>query len=304
MELKSIHFLLTYTCNFECDHCFLYCSPRSKGTFTLDQIENTLNEIKKVDSISSVSFEGGEPFLIYPLLLEAVKLSARQGLRTSIETNNYWATTERDAELWLRPLHEAGLTLLDISADAFHHGEAEAVSAKNAMNAARKIGLKTSFIHIETPQVTTGTDADKGAPIYEGGAKLRGRAVDKLAGGLPTRPSAGFVACPFEDLREPKRVHLDSFGNVHLCQGLSMGNCRETPLAQLLNTYNPDRHPICGPLLSGGPAELARRYEIEFEDEYVDACHFCSITCKALIDRFPQYLTPRQVYGLDPGEVV
>ena len=29
--LTGIHFILTYTCNFECDHCFLYCSPKSKG---------------------------------------------------------------------------------------------------------------------------------------------------------------------------------------------------------------------------------------------------------------------------------
>jgi len=25
--IKEVHFLLTYTCNFECDHCFLYCGP-------------------------------------------------------------------------------------------------------------------------------------------------------------------------------------------------------------------------------------------------------------------------------------
>lgn len=299
MSLKGIHFLLTYACNFECDHCFLYCSPRSKGTFTIDQIERTLDEIKKIESIASVSFEGGEPFLIYPLLLEAVKLSANQGLRTSIETNTYWATTERDAELWLRPLHKAGLTLLEVSDDGFHHDESVDNSAKRALKAAENIGLNTSSIRIETPQVKTGADSDKGAPIYKGGAKLRGRAVDKLTDGLPTVESTAFVECPFEDLRDPKRVHLDSFGNVHLCQGLSMGNCWETPLSQLVGSYDPDTHPICGPLLKGGPTELAKRYGIEFEEEFVDACHFCSKTCKALIERFPQHLAPRQVYGLE-----
>jgi MoaA/NifB/PqqE/SkfB family radical SAM enzyme len=29
--MNGIHFLLTYTCNFECDHCFLYCGPKSQG---------------------------------------------------------------------------------------------------------------------------------------------------------------------------------------------------------------------------------------------------------------------------------
>ena len=32
--LTGIHFLLTYSCTSECDHCFLYCSPNAKGTFT------------------------------------------------------------------------------------------------------------------------------------------------------------------------------------------------------------------------------------------------------------------------------
>lgn len=299
MQLKGIHFLLTYSCNFECDHCFLYCSPRSKGTFTLDQIEETLKEIKKIKSIVSVSFEGGEPFLMYPLLLEAVKLSNLQGLRTTIETNTYWATNERDAELWLRPLHEAGLTLLDVSDDDFHHGETLANSAKCALTTAKNIGLNTNSISIEKPKVVMDERTDKGEPINKGGAKLRGRAVAKLIEGLPTRPSKEFVECPFEDLRDPGRVHLDCFGNLHLCQGLTMGNSWETPLSELVKNYDPDTHPICGPLLRGGPAELARQYDIHFEDECVDACHFCTKTCEALIDQFPQYLTPPQVYGLD-----
>ncbi len=298
MKLSGIHFLLTYACNFECDHCFLYCSPRSKGTFTLTQIKETLSQIKKVDSIKSVSFEGGEPFLMYPLLLEAVKLSHDQGLITTIETNTYWATTEEDAKLWLKPLYEAGLTVLDVSDDVFHHGDALATSAKHALNAAKSIGQKTRSICIEKPAVLPEKD-DKGDPIYNGGAKLRGRAVDKLIDGLATKSLETFTECPFEDLRNPKRVHLDSFGNMHLCQGLSMGNLWEIPLSQILDNYDPDLHPICGPILKGGPAELAKAYNICLDEEGVDACHFCTKTCMALIDKFPQYLTPRQVYGLE-----
>ena len=299
MKLKGIHFLLTYLCNFECDHCFLYCSSRAKGTFTLERIIETLGEIKKIDSVASVSFEGGEPFLLYPLLLEAIKLSHQQGLRTTIETNTYWATTEKDAELWLKPLHDAGLSLLDVSDDSFHHGDTADTSAKRAINAAKKIGLKTNAISIDKPKVGPSEGVEKGEPVYQGGPKLRGRAVDKLAAGLPTRPADTFVECPYEDLRNPSRVHLDAFGNVHLCQGLLMGNAWETPLAELVKNYDPDAHPICGPILKGGPAELAKQHRVSFEEESVDACHFCTRTCKALIDRFPQYLGPRQVYGLD-----
>ena len=66
--LNGIHFLLTYTCLFECDHCFLYSGPGAKGTFTLDQINRVLDEAEKIGSVESIFFEGGEPFLYYPLL--------------------------------------------------------------------------------------------------------------------------------------------------------------------------------------------------------------------------------------------
>jgi hypothetical protein len=123
--------------------------------------------------------------------------------------------------------------------------------------------------------------------------------VEKLVEGLPTRPWEELTKCPYEDLAEPGRVHLDAFGHVHLCQGLSMGNMREIPLATLAHNYDPDSHPICGPLLEGGPALLAKQYAVQHEEEYVDECHFCYSLRLALLDRFPQYLAPRQVYGLD-----
>jgi len=31
----------------------------------------------------------------------------------------------------------------------------------------------------------------------------------------------------------------------------------------------------------------------------VDACHLCYRTRQALLERFPEYLAPRQVYGLE-----
>jgi hypothetical protein len=55
-----------------------------------------------------------------------------------------------------------------------------------------------------------------------------------------------------------------------------MGNMWEMPLSSLVRNYDPDAHPICGPLLEGGPAQLAREYGVKHEDEYVDACHMCS----------------------------
>ncbi len=297
--LASVHFILTYMCNFQCDHCFLYCSPSSKGVFTLSQVADVLDELQKLGTIKSVGFEGGEPFLFHPLLLESVRLAHGKGFKTAIQTNCYWATKEEDAELWLSPLQGSGLSILEVSDDTFHHGEEVSNSAKRAVSAAHNIDMKVNSICINQPAVQENQDQERGEPIYLGGPKLRGRAVEKLAGGLPRKPWENFIECPFEDLRDPKRVHIDAFGHVHVCQGLSMGNMWKTPLSDLVKNYDPDAHPICGPLLKGGPAQLAREHNVQHEDDYVDACHMCSEICLVLIDRFPQYLAPRQVYGLE-----
>ena len=296
--LTGIHFLLTYACNFECDHCFLYCGPNAEGTFTLRQVREVLDEAVKTGTIEWAYFEGGEPFLFYPLMVESIKTARDRGFATGIVTNGYWATSEEDAKLWLSPLVELELADLSVSDDAFHHGEQVDNPARRAMAAARRLGMPVDSICIEEPTVERDKGQEKGAPVIGGGAMFRGRAAEKLVDGLPARPWEELIECPYEDLRNPGRVHLDPYGHVHICQGLSMGNMWETPLATLVKNYDPASHPICGPLLRGGPALLAKEYDVEHGDEYVDECHFCYLLRLALIDRFPQYLAPRQVYGL------
>jgi hypothetical protein len=299
--LTGIHFLLTYACNYECDHCFLYCGPHSEGTFTLAQVRNVLTEAAKIETVEEVYFEGGEAFLYYPLLVESVRIARGMGFEAGIVTNAYWATSVEDAVLWLKPLNEAGLSSITMSDDSFHGGDGEDSPAKAALAAARQVGMPASSICIEEPTVETtyAEGGEKGTPVIGGGAMFRGRAVEKLTEGLPRRRWDALVECPHEELEDPGRVHVDSFGNVHLCQGLSMGNMWETPLSKLVKQHNAGSHPICGPLLRGGPALLAKEYNVEHEDGYVDECHFCYLVRLALLDRFPQYLAPRQVYGLE-----
>ena len=138
----------------------------------------------------------------------------------------------------------------------------------------------------------------KGESVMGGSIMFKGRAVEKLIKGLPARSWRDFTECPYEDLRNPKRVHLDSYGNVHLCQGLSIGNIWQTPLSKLIKNYDCDPHPICKPIVEGGPAHLAREYGVKHDDEYVDACHLCYNLRLSLLDWFPEYLAPKQVYGL------
>jgi hypothetical protein len=298
--LTGIHFLLSYKCDSECDHCFVYSSPRAKGTFALDQIKRVFNELAKIETIEWIYFEGGEPFLFYPLMYEGIRTAHDMGFKTGIVTNGYWATSEEDAELWLKPFRDLGISDVSVSDDTFHYEEEQASPAKHALNAARNLGIPCGSIGIDKPTVQAGTDKEqaRGKPVIGGGVMFRGRAVDKLIEGLPRRSWEEFTECPYEELRDPKRVHIDAYGNIHLCQGLSMGNMWDIPLSEMVKRYDVDSHPICRPLGNGGPALLAKDYGVPHEAEYVDACHMCYLVRRALIDRFPQYLAPRSVYGL------
>ena len=298
--LTGIHLLLSYKCDSECDHCFVYSGPEAKGTFRLDQMKKVFNELIKIETIEWVYFEGGEPFLFYPLMYEGIRIASGMGFKAGIVTNAYWATSEEDAELWLKPLYHLGVSDISISDDAFHYEGKEIAPAKHALKAARKLGMPCGSICIDKPVVEEGIDKDyaKGKPVIGGGTMFRGRAAEKLTEGLPRRPWEEFTECPYEDLRNPERVHLDQYGNIHLCQGLSMGNMWDTPLSKIVKDYNADSHPICKPLVNGGPALLVKEYAVQHEDKYVDACHICYLARLALLDRFPQYLTPRSVYGL------
>jgi len=299
--LTGIHFLLTYRCNFECDHCFLYCGPRSRGTFTIGQVTNVLDEASAMGTIDWIFFEGGEPFLYFPLLVESVRQAIERGFQAGIVTNAYGALSPADAELWLKPLKDAGVSCLSISNDTFHYGEEAETPAATAYKTAVKLGMETAPICIEPPRTTVepaGKDG-KGEPVVGGGAMFRGRAVEKLVEGLPTRPWEEMVTCPHEKLASPSRLHIDSFGNVHICQGISMGNMWETPLSRLVRNYRPEEHPICGPLIQGGPAQLAEELGMEPASAYVDECHLCYLTRRAALEKYPQFLAPRQVYGLE-----
>ena len=302
--LTHVHILLTYQCTYECDHCFLFSGPFSEGTMTMQALQKILEESTKTASVRWIYFEGGEPFLYYPLLIEGVRLARSAGFQVGIVTNAYWATSEEDAELWLKPLQKLELNQLSISDDSFHYGEEENNSAKRALIATQKLGIETSTICIKQPFVDErpGQGQDRGTPVVGGGAMFKGRAVEKLTGGLPRRPWNELTTCPHEDLKSPSRVHIDPYGHVHACQGISLGNVFQSPLSELIQGHNLGLHPICAPLAQGGPAALAEKYRVDHEKKFVDECHFCYSVRRALLDKFPKFLAPRQVYGLQANK--
>ncbi len=285
-SLSEWHLLSTYVCNYECDHCFVWGGPSRSGTMTVEGIENILGQAEALGSIEWIYFEGGEAFLYYPILCAGARRAKERGFKVGMVSNAYWASSDADAVEWLKPL--AGLVDgLCVSSDAYHGGDEGIGHSEIARRVARRLGIPTEFISIAEPEAAD----ESGAVLY------RGRAAELLASRAKPTPWERLSECPWEELRDPKRIHVDPFGNLHICQGISIGNLLKRPLVELMADYAPDDHPIVGPLLVGGPAAIVRRYDLPHEDEYADHCHLCYKSRLALRKRFPDVLTPGQMYG-------
>ncbi len=301
MHLTGLHLLLTYRCTFECDHCFAWGSPWQSGTMTIDVIRRILQQGKELGTVTTIYFEGGEPFLYYATMLSGMRMAAEMGFQAGIVSNAYWATSEEDALAWLQPL--AGLVHnLTISSDLFHYSETLSRQEQNARAAAERLGISLGVISIARPDRPPRPAGIGQLPTGESGVMYRGRAVVKLAQLAGRQAWDSCITCPHERLADPGRVHVDPFGNLHICQGLVLGNMLHTPLREICAAYDAHAHPIIGPLLAGGPAELVRRYGLPHAEAYADACHLCDEARRALRPQFPDILTPDQMYGVVAGQ--
>jgi len=264
---------------------------------TLAQVVNALDQAAAIESITDVAFEGGEPFLFYPIMLAGVRHARKLGLGVSVVSNSYYGTNVEDAEEWLRPLAEAGVSL-SLSEDVFHNPDGNPDSPSSiVLAAARKLGMEVDTLCIEYDPKQA-SDHKPGEPILGGGVRFRGRAVEKLIDeNLPHLPWDSFDECPDEDFVDLGRIHLDPYGNLYTCQGIVIGNLEEKPLTSILNEYDPESEPIVGPLHRGGPAALVREFDLPLKGEFVDACHLCYLARQTLRERFPTQLAPAQVYG-------
>jgi hypothetical protein len=251
---------------------------------TTAQVDEILDGALAVGSIETVVFDGGEPFLYYPILLHGLRRARSAGLRTSVTTNGDWATSEPAAFAWLGPIADLGIDDLQISDDSHHLQRPGENRGALAIKIGRAMGLPVQ------------------PAIAEGESLVhRGRAARFLTRGRDHLPWERFDSCPMIDFAAPERIYVDCEGYVHLCHGLTIGSLWWRSLDEVLRSYNPGSDPILGALLRGGPADLARAHQLPQTGGCVDACHLCYLTRDGLRTQYPERLAPDELYGtLEP----
>ena len=299
MALDGIHFLVTYRCTYTCDHCFVWSSPDVEETMTLAQLRDAMDQAAATGQIEMVYFEGGEPTLAYPVVLEAAAYARRKGLEWGLVTNCYWATSVEDARVWLRPFKELGISDLSLSSYAYFVEDADEAHLRNAVAAAQELELPMAVLEVGAPARLDISDlclGDVGEVMH------RGRAAVELAPARAARPPEALVTCPFEDFAAPGRAHLGADGELQLCQGISAGNVWRDGLAAIIARYDSATLPVAHEILAGGPWALAQAYgHVPERELYADECHLCYETRAALRERLPKVLAPAQCYGVAPN---
>lgn len=324
-EPRSAGLILSYRCSSRCKHCLYNCSPFWENTWiskeALKEILQILSQYLERSLFLSFNYglhlTGGEPFLNYPLLFEAVSFSKSLGIRPLlIETNAHWCTDKNRAYNKLSELKKAGLDGILISVNPFL---AEYVPFKNTeilIEAASQffgdrviIYQKIFYQVFKTLNLKDKISLEEFLKIshrsfYFSELLPMGRACYKLAFLFKRYPPQVFFEenCLGEFLN-PYHVHVDNFGNYILgfCAGLSPVKIYDLPKI-LRDGLNLAKKPILKALATNLKSlyELAKKdfgYE-PLEEGYISKCHLCLDIRKFLVEKgaFFEELSPTEYY--------
>ncbi len=279
-SLSGLHFLITYGCSVECDHCFLWGSPNRSAAMTTAQIDDFIHQVSALGTVTEICAEGGESFTKYDVLLHFLQRATAAGLKASALTNASWVQSRAQTQARIAELMAAGLTNLGISTDQWHQRFIPVSRVELLLEVCKAASLPAS-------RMETAIE----------GVMFRGRAAHLLAADHTRRSPEELTSCPHEKLDSPSRCHLDCYGSLHLCQGLTLG---ALPLSEAVAAYDPAVHPIVRQLLNGGPFALARfatGFGFQLAPRYADACHLCYRAREFLRPHFPDLLGPDEMYG-------
>jgi organic radical activating enzyme len=141
--LRNVGLLLTYHCQASCAHCILRAGPDRHEEVNLEEARDWIRQIAAYRDgyVRVLSLTGGEPFSNRTRLRTTVEYAAGFGLRISVTSNAFWATTAEKALRTLRSL--PGISFLSLSTDAYHQEYVPFENVRNALRAAAEWDIPT-----------------------------------------------------------------------------------------------------------------------------------------------------------------
>ena len=324
----SAGIILSYKCPCTCKHCMYACAPEwASDWISNDDLDHILRHLAStiqgnpdMPSLGinvGLHFTGGEPFLNYPLLLEAVSKARYYRIPARfVETNGFWCTSESRVKTQLLQLREAGLDGVLISVNPFVIEHVPFRRIEQAIDITQKLfgqglmiyqhyfyqvfhrlGLQDTLSFQEYLRLDP-----RGLRHIE--LLPRGRAVYSLSSLFPTYPACHFFgqSCRYELTRD-WHIHIDNYGNYipGYCGGISLGDVRQ--FDQLFE-YGLDLAQF--PVLAALVTDLSQLYRLGVQEYgykeriegYISKCHLCVDIRAHIVTQTSQYreLQPRAYY--------
>jgi MoaA/NifB/PqqE/SkfB family radical SAM enzyme len=292
---RSAGLMLTYKCNCACEFCYYNCCPDKSGLMPADTAIRVWQSLKILagDSVK-IHITGGEPFLYWDHLLEILGQAQRLNLGKVdlIETNGFWATSEKIVRQRLKKLDDLGLNRFKVSTDPFHQEYVDIEPVQRLAEMAIEIlGSERVLVrwqkYLENP-----IDIKSLSPVEleqqyinaveDYPCRFTGRAAEKLAELLASKTIESLAGknCKLNFLAA-KGVHIDPFGNVFsgTCSGIIVGNVNQTPLEEIWKQFDPQNSGFVGALFDRGPYGLlaeAEKHGYKRSEFYAGKCHLCT----------------------------
>lgn len=312
---------MTYQCTAQCSHCRFSCTTDPYPVIDYDKAVDCIRTLKQKNNLELVVLLGGEPGLLPGLTHSLVEEVSRLGIASRVETNASWAVSEEAAEAFLGPLYSRGCSVM-FSLDAFHAPFIPLERLEMAIRVSDKLGgsYNLEIPYLTYPDFTDELDQETNrllaelekrldrtpcCPTYKGQVLFTGRAADKLAPRVSKGRGVPADLCreaPWwmnGDLDTLDLLILEPEGHIGKGCGIAIGNIAETPVEEILRTYDARKHPIFSTLMEQGPLGLAREaaeYGYVLKPDYADKCHLCREARQFLRAKYPKLLAPDRHY--------
>jgi len=292
---RSAGLLLTYRCNAACEFCYYHCTPEKGGLMPVGTCLAAWRSLKGLaGEAAKVHLTGGEPFLYWDHLVEVLAQGQREHLGPVdlVETNGFWAKSERLAVERLDMLLDLGVQRLKISIDPFHQEYVDIKPASTLACLARETFGPDNVLVRWEKYLTQPVDINELSVaqrdrVYldtfrEFPFRFTGRAADRLAGLMASKPVEAFAGVNCKaDFLGAKGVHIDPYGHVFsgTCSGIILGNINQTPLEEIWKCFSSQRGDVIGTLCEKGPCGLLEDAEslgYQRLEAYADKCHLCT----------------------------
>jgi len=292
---RSAGLLLTYKCNAACEFCYYHCSPQKNGLMPIETVIGAWQSLKILAGDGAkVHLTGGEPFLHWDHLVQILEQAEKQNLGKVdlIETNGFWANSEKTIIERIKTLDELGMERLKISTDPFHQEYINIEPVRRlADTAIEMLGPERVLVrwrkYLEKPiemKCLSPYERDQQyiRAMSDYPCRFTGRAAGKLAELVASKPIEVFASMNCKsDFLAAKSVHIDPFGNVFssTCSGIIIGNINQTPLEDIWKQFHPARSEFINTLFNLGPSGLldkAEKLGYKKVNAYADKCHLCT----------------------------